>query len=251
MRKVPSTSLLVIGFATFAAFMPSKAADAADLKIFASRAIATVLEAVGPEFERTAGHKLNVIVGFSPNFAKQINAGEPFDIIFSPPGTIGGLVNNGKVIAKTNTNLVRTGYGVGVRAGAPKPDIGSVEAFKRALLNAKSITYLPVPGVPQLIERLGLKDAIASKVSIPPTDISAELVANGEIELCIVSLTQMVTTPGIELVGPLPAEIQVYTVFAGAVSANSKSTDAAQALFGFLKGPAAIPAIRAQGMEPL
>ena len=75
--------------------------------------------------------------------------------------------------------------------------------------------------------------------------------ANGEIELCIVSLTQMVTTPGIELVGPLPAEIQVYTVFAGAVSANSKFTDAAQAPFGFLKGPAAIPAIRAQDMEPL
>ena len=109
----------------------------------------------------------------------------------------------------------------------------------------------PVPGVPQLIERLGLKDAIASKVTIPNTDISSELVAKGEIELAIVVITQVFTTPGVELVGPLPPELQFYSNFGGAVSATSKAPDAARDLLTFLKGPTAIAVIKAQGMEPI
>ena len=97
--------------------------------------------------------------------------------------------------------------GVAIRTGAPKPDVSSLENFKRALLDAKSITYLPVPGVPQLIERLGLKEALAAKTTIPKTDLSSELVAKGEVELAIVPVTQAFTTPGVELAGPLPSEI--------------------------------------------
>jgi molybdate transport system substrate-binding protein len=225
-------------------------ADAAEIKIFTSRAIATVLDKIGPEFERTTGHKLNVVTGFSPVFVKQINAGEPFDLIVSPPSTMDGLVKNGKVIADSRMRLVRSGTGVGVRAGAPKPDIGSTEAFKHALLNAKSIGYLPTAGVPELIARLGLADAIKPKVTIPNTDIVSELVAKGELELGVVVITQILTTPGVELVGPLPPELQIYIVFDGAVSANSKAPDAARALLKFLTGPTAIPVIKAQGMEP-
>jgi len=250
MKKMPSAALPAIGFAAFIAFAQVGPANAEEIKVFTSRAIATVLSAIGPEFERTTGHRLNVISGFSPNFVKQINAGEPFDIIFSPPRTIDGLIKNGKVIAETSTNLVRSGIGVGVRAGAPKPDISSVEAFKRTLLNAKSIAYLPTGGVPQLVEGLGIADAIKSKVTIPNTDIGSELVAKGEIELVVVVITQIVTTSGVELVGPLPPEIQFYTVFAGAVSANSNAPYASQSLIRFLKGPRAIPVIKSQGMEP-
>ena len=226
-------------------------ARSAELKIFASRAIWTVLAEIGPEFEKNSGHKLNVITGLSSEFVGRINAGETFDVIAAPPATLDGLIKNGKVSADSKTNLARSAYGVAVRAGAPKPDISSVEAFKRALLNAKSITYLPVPGVPQMIQRLGLWDAIASKVTIPNTDISSELVAKGEIELGIVAITQTLTTPGVELVGPLPPEIQFYTNFGGAVSATSKSADAARDLLIFLKGPTAIRVIKAQGMEPI
>jgi molybdate transport system substrate-binding protein len=150
----------------------------------------------------------------------------------------------------SRTNLVRSGVGVEVRAGAPKPDISSVEAFKRALLNAKSVGYLPVGGVVQLIERLGLTDALKSKVTIPTTDIVSELVAKGEIELGVVVITQILTTPGVELVGPLPPEIQYYTVFVGGISAKSKAPDAARELIKFLTGPIAIPVIKSQGMEP-
>jgi molybdate transport system substrate-binding protein len=102
-----------------------------------------------------------------------------------------------------------------------------------------------------MIERLGLKDAIVSKVTIPKTDISSELVAKGEVELGIVPITQILTTPGVELVGPLPPEIQFYTTFGGAVSAASNAPDAARDLLKFLKGPTAIPVITAQGMEPI
>ena len=249
----------------------SHGACSAELKIFASRAIWTVLTEIGPEFEKSSGHKLNVITGLSPEFVRRINTGEPFDVIAAPPAALDGLIKDGKVTAdsQTNlarsaklwratslrapprTNLARSAYGVVVRVGAPKPDISSVEAFKRALLNAKSITYLPVPGVPQIIERLGLKDAIASKVTTPNTDISSELVAKGEIELAIVGITQTFTTPGVELAGPLPAEIQIYTAFGGAISVGSKASDAARDLLTFLKSPTAIRVFKAQGMEPI
>lgn len=225
-------------------------ASAAEIKIFTSRAIATVLDKVGADFERANGHKLEVVSGFSPVFVKQINAGEPFDVVVSPPSTIDGLIKSGRVVADSRVDLVRSGVGVAVRAGAPKPDISSVEAFKRALRNAKSIGYLPTAGVPQLVERLGLSDSIKAKTTVPGSDIVCELVAKGEIELGIVVITQIVTTAGVELAGPLPPEIQFYTTFTAGVSANSKAPEAARDLIRFLTGPAVLPVIRSQGMEP-
>ncbi len=223
----------------------------AELKILASRAVATILAEIGPEFENKTGHKLNVVIGLSSELVRRINAGETFDVIAAPSPALDALIKSGKVADRTKTNLVRSANGVEVRAGAPHPDISSVDAFKRALLAAKSITYLPVPGVPQVIERLGLKDALAAKVTVPETDICSELVAKGEVELGIVVITQILTTPGVELVGPLPPEIQFYASFGGAVAAQSTAPDAARDLPLFLKGPAALRVIKAQGMEPI
>lgn len=221
------------------------AVQAAELGVFASRAVWTVLTAIGPEFEKNSGHKLNTTTGLSAEFVRRINSGEAFDVIAAPPGSLVGLIRGGKILPDSRIGIAR------VRAGATKPDIGSVESFKRTLLNAKSITYLPVPGVPQLIEKLGLKDAIASKLTIPDDDISVELVAKGEVELAIVAATQAFTTHGVELAGLLPAEIEVSTEFAGAISAASANPDAARSLLVFLTGPKAKETIRAQGMEPL
>jgi molybdate transport system substrate-binding protein len=223
-------------------------ATAAEIKVFTAWAGVAVFEKIGPEFERTTGHKLNVISGFGPIFAKQIKAGESFDILISTPPTINGLVKNGKIMANP-TNLFRAGIGVEVRAGAPKPDISSVDAFKRTLLNAKSVGYLAVGGVPQMIERLGIADAMKPKVTIPDNDIVSELVAKGEVELGVVPITQILTKPGVELVGPLPPEIQFYTVFTAGVSVNSKAPDAAGELIKFIRGPRALSAIKAVGME--
>jgi molybdate transport system substrate-binding protein len=132
--------------------------------------------------------------------------------------------------------------------------VSTVEAFKRALLNAKSVAYLKEgqSGVylAGLIERLGIAEAIKSKVTRPDSDIVSELVARGEVELGMVVTTQIMTTPGVELVGPLPPEIQSYIVFTAGISANSKAPDAARDLLTFLKGPLALPVIKEQGMEP-
>ncbi len=243
-------AIILTAFGLFAACTQVTAINAAEVKVLTARAIATVLSEIGPEFERATGHKLNVISSFGPVFARRISAGEPFDVVVSPPPIIDGLIKDGKVIADSRASLVRSGIGVEVRAGAPKPDISSVETFKRALLNAKSIGYLKVGGVPQLIDRLGITDAIKSKVTTPDSDIVSELVAKGELELGVMVITQILTTPGVELVGPLPTEIQFYTTFTAGVSANSKAPDAARDLIKFLTGPIALPVVKSQGMEP-
>ena len=226
-------------------------ANAAEIHIWTAKAIATVLEEVGPQFERASGHRLNVYSGLPTDFEKRLKAGDPLDLLIS--SLVDQWVKEGKLVAATRTDIARSGIGVEVRAGTRKPDISSVEAFKRALLDAKSIAYLRVGSgiyVHRLLERLGIAEAVKSKVTRPESDIVSELVAKGEVELGMVVITQILTTPGVELVGPLPAEIQSYVAFAAGVSVNSKAPDAAKQLIKFLTGPAAIPVIKAQGMEP-
>ncbi len=226
-------------------------ADAIEIKILTARALATVLDKIGHKFEQQSGHKLNVDSGFGPDFVRRIDAGEAFDILVCRQSIIDPLFKDGKLIAEICTKLVRSRIGVEVRAGSPKPDVGSVEAFKRALLRAKSIGYLKIGGVPQLLDRLGLTEAVKAKVTMPDSDVVSELVAQGELELGIIAITQILTTPGVELAGPLPEEIQYFSVFAGGVSVNSKAPDAARDLINFLTGPTAWPVIKEQGMEPL
>jgi len=222
----------------------------ADIKVLTARAGWTVLTKIGPQFERATGHKLNVISGYGPDFAKSINAGEPFDVWITGDATLEGPIKNGKIAADSRTNLMRSGIGVEVRAGAPKPDISSVDAFKRALLSANSIGYIKPNRVDELIQRLGLTEAIHSKVTTPDTDIVSEMVAKGELELGIVVTTQILTTSGVDFVGPLPPEIQYFFGFVAGISANSKAPAAARELLNFLRGPVAIPVIKEQGMEP-
>ncbi len=181
--------LSAISLGLFFAFAPVTATHAAELKVLTARAIATVLHEIGPEFERTSGHKLTVVSGLSTQFLTMINSGEPFDVVVTASPIVDGLIKDGMVIANTRADLARSGIGVEVRAGAPKPDISSVEAFKRALLNAKSIGYLKVGSgiyLAALLDRLGIAQAIAPKVRRPDTDMVSELVAKGEIDLGMV-----------------------------------------------------------------
>jgi molybdate transport system substrate-binding protein len=251
--KLPDRLLkfAILGVAGLAPFALIAAADADEIKVVTVRAGATVLEAIEAEFEHASGHKLNIV--YDPEFAsvgRRLNAGEPFDVYISSPNAIEGLIRNAKIDRQTMTNLMHCGMGVEVRAGASRPDISTVEAFRRALLNAKSIGYIAPNRVQDLIERLGLKDTIQSKVTVPNSDIVSELVAKGEIELGIVVITQILTTPGVELVGPLPLDIQYQFQFSGGLSPNAKAPAAARELLNFLASPSAIHAIKLQGMEP-
>jgi len=144
--------------------------------------------------------------------------------------------------------------GVEVRAGAPRPDLSSVEAFKQALLNARSIGFLNVGGgvhIEKIITHLGLADALNARIVRPNTDIVSELVARGDVELGMVITGQILTTNGVQFAGPLPPELQSYVTFVGGVSSNAKARGACQQLLEFLKEEAAAAVIRAQGMEPV
>jgi molybdate transport system substrate-binding protein len=249
MNRVLSTAALAISFSV----AQPVAADADEVKVWAARAIATVLAEIGPEFERTTGHTLKISSDLSSAFERRAMAGEAFDVVITGSSSLDELIKTGRVVAETRANIARSGIGVEVRTGARKPDIGTVEAFKRALLEAKSIAYLRVGSglyLAGLFERLGIAEAIKSKVTRPESDIVSELVARGEIELGIVVLTQIRTTRGVELVGPLPPEIQSYVTFTGGVSRNSKAPEAARQLMKVLAGPRALSVITAQGMEP-
>jgi len=243
MKCLASTVLALLAFTT--------GVHAAELKLFTVRAITTILWEIGGEFERSTGHKLSVTTGFSPSFTKRIREGETFDLVFAPAPAIDALIKDGFVIADSRTPMAKSDAGVEVRAGAPKPDIATVEAFKQTLLNARSIAYLPMAGVPQLIERLGLTEALKSKSVIPNADIVSELVAKGEVELGIIVVTQILTTPGVELVGPLPPDLRITSSFVGGISSRAKAADAARDLIAFLKSPAAVKVMRNQGMGPL
>ena len=228
--------------------------EAADIRLGTTRAVATILNEIGAQFEQSTGHTLRVSSDLGPNIIKRINAGEKFDLIIVGPTQIDELIKAGRLVAATRTGIVRSGIGVEVRAGAPKPDISSVDAFKKTLLNAKSIGYLKEGAsgvyIAGMLERLGIADAIKAKVTRPETDIVSELVAKGEIELGMVVSTQILTTKGVVLVGPLPPELQSYVTFFGAISSDSPAVDAAKSLVEFLKGPRAFPVIKSQGMEP-
>jgi molybdate transport system substrate-binding protein len=237
------------------AVLLAHASEAAELKIMTPRSMWTVLKEIGPQFERTSGYKLNVVTDIAATLADRIIDGESFDIFVGPPAQMNRVVQAKKVIPDTRTPIANSGIGVEVRAGAPKPDIISVDAFKRTLLNAKSIGYLRQEGTSGaylhgLFERLGIADAIRSKVVRPETDIVSELVAKGEIELGMVVITQIMTTPGVDLVGPIPHEVQSYVRWSGGVGTNSSVQQTANELIKFLAGPVAVPVLKAQGMEP-
>lgn len=227
-------------------------AHADEIRVWTARALATVLAEVGPDFERNTGHKLIVSSDLPNAFTRRANQGESFDILITSSTVLDDWITEGRIKADTRVRISRSGIGVAVRAGARKPDISSVEAFKRALLEAKSIAFLKVGSgirVEALLKQFGIAEAVQAKVTRPETDIVSELVAKGEIELGIVVIAQIVTTPGVELVGPLPSEIQSYITFSGGVSSKTKVSAAAKQLLAFLRSPTAAEVIKAQGME--
>ncbi len=240
-----SQSRFVVTTAVALAFLVQPhTVNAAEIRIWTARALATVLAEVGPQFERATGHKLDVSSGLPADFVRRADAGESFDVLISGSAPVDQWVRDGRILAETRTDIARSGIGVAVRARARKPDIGSVDAFKRAVIEARSIAYLRVGSgiyLEGLFGRLGIAEAIESKVTRPESDIVSELVARGEIELGIVVITQILTTPGVELVGPLPPEIQSFVVFTAGVSTSSKEPDAARQLIIGAHGEPADP----------
>jgi len=189
--------------------------------------------------------------------SKRIEGGEVFDLAVLTPAAVNDLAAKGKFVAGSRHNLARVGVGVVVKEGAPKPDIGSVDAFKQALLAAKSVAYIdPAAGgssgiyVSSLLDKLGVAAEVKPKAKLIHGGAVAEHIAKGEAELGIHQISEILPVKGITLVGPLPAEIQNYTVYAAGLGANGKAGDAAKALLEALSGPAAATVLKSKGMEP-
>jgi molybdate transport system substrate-binding protein len=230
-------------------------ARAAEVTVLASTATKTALDALAPQFETATGHKLMITYGASGRLQPEIEKGAPFDLAILSTMVTDALVKQGRLVAATRVDIARSGAGVAVRKGAPKPDISTVEAFKAALLNAKSVAYVEQGGtgiyLKALLPRLGIADALKDRIKrLPPENPAAFAVANGEAEIGMTQISEILPYAGAELVGPLPKEIQLTTSFAVAIGAGARQSEAAQALIRFLTAPAAAPVFKAKGLDP-
>ncbi|HVV63590.1 MAG TPA: molybdate ABC transporter substrate-binding protein [Pseudolabrys sp.] len=246
--------LAVLAVIAFLAALPARAAE---LKLLTAGAFKPVAQALVPDFEKKTGHKVQIENDTAGGLTKRIEGGEPFDVAVITPKAIDELTAARKITPQSRVNLATVGVGVVVKEGAPKPDIRTVDAFRHALLNAKSVAYIdPASGgssgiyIDKLLERLGIADQVRAKAKLKKGGHVADLVVSGEAELGLHQISEIVPVRGAELVGPLPKEIQNTTTYAAGLGADSKQTDAANALIKVFSGPAAAAVLRSKGMEP-
>jgi molybdate transport system substrate-binding protein len=229
-------------------------AQASELKLIAGGSLTGFFKELGPQFEKTSGHTLSIHFDSTPNIITRINSGTPFDMAVVPADVFKDAAAKGHFAPGPTVDIARVGYGVIVRTGEPKPDISTSDAFKKALLDTKSIASVPASAagayIAEVYDRLGIGEDMKAKTKVQSAPAAiAPAVAGGEAELGIF-LTSVLNAPGVELVGPFPADLQQELVFTSAVAADTKVPDAAKALIDYLKTPAVTAAIKAAGMNP-
>jgi len=226
----------------------------AAIRLFVSNSMHGVMDALIPQFEHASGHQVTISYDPAKVMMERIQKGETADLAILGGPAIADLEKLGKITAGSRRTVASCGVGVAVKAGAPKPDIGTVDGFKRALLAAKSIAYTQqgASGIyfSGLIERLGIAGQIKPKAVRQPGGLIGELAAAGTAELAVQQIPELMAVHGIDLVGPLPKEIQQTTVSSAGIFAGSKEPAAAKALLDFLTTPAAMQVFKANGMEP-
>jgi molybdate transport system substrate-binding protein len=245
--------------AALAAVVLSHSADvgAAEIKVLHGGAFTQLVEAVVPEFQRQTGHIVTTQRETVGALQKRIEGGEAFDLAILTPAAVDDLAKKGKITAGSRVNLVQVGVGVVVKEGAPRPDVSTVDAFKRALVAAKSVAYIdPQAGgssgiyVAGLLEKLGIANEVKPKAVLIHGGAVAEHVAKGEAELGIHQISEILPVKGITLVGALPKEIQNYTIYAAGIAANSANVDVVKALIKAFGDAKAVAAMKQKGMEP-
>jgi molybdate transport system substrate-binding protein len=247
-----------IGFAI--ALAAPIVSDAAEIRVLTSRAMNHVLTELAGAFQRSSEYKIAIILAPPAEIRRRIVNGAAVDVAMSSSAVIGGLIQQGKIAPDSKLTLARVGIGVAVRAGSARPDVGTVEAFRHTLLAARSIVYTdPAVGgasgihFEKILDRLGIAKEIKAKSILnaqAATTPNAEIVARGDAELGIQLISEIVSVPGAELLGPLPAELQAMTVISAGIVMTANQPDGARALFKFLTSPAAATVIKATGMEP-
>jgi molybdate transport system substrate-binding protein len=233
---------------------PSANVQAAELRLLAGGAMSGVWADIKPEFEQASGHKLEIFFGTTPNLIKEATSGKPFDVGVVPVEVMLDPSARAKFVASPTIDIAYVGLGVAVRSGTQKPEIGNPDALRATLLKAQSIASIPESAtgysIAKVFDRPGITEPMKAKMRAQPNPAQVvAVVAKGEVELGIF-LINVLTAPGLEVVGPFPTELQQNVVFTAAVGSETKETTAAKALIEYLKGPAAVAIIKSKGMNP-
>ena len=242
-------------FASLVATMISiHAAQAAEVKVMAANAVKEAYLELVTAFEKSTGHKVTTIWGGTEGVAKRISGGEVVDIVIIAAPNIDRLIGEGKLVSGSRADFAKSGVGIAVRTGLPKPDISSTEAVKRAVLAANSVAYSSGPSgfyVADLFKRMGITDQIKDKVRQPASGVQVgELVARGEADLGFQQISELLHVKGADYLGPLPPDIQNITIYSAGLHTAAPAPDAARALVKSLTSPQAAPIIKKIGMEP-
>lgn len=240
--------------AAASAVLLSGAASAAEIKVLSTQATQEAYLELVAQFEKASGHKVTTIFTGTLNVQKRLADGELYDLIIMAGPAIDDQIKQGNAVAGSRVDIAKSGTGLAVRKGAVKPDISSVDAFKRTLLAAKSIGYSTGPSGLYMLgvfEKLEIADQLKGKLKQTPSGVFVgTLIASGETEIGFQQIAELVHFAGIDYVGPLPGELQRMTMFSAGVHAGAKQAEAARALVKFLTAPAAAPVIRKHGLEP-
>lgn len=237
----------------------SAGASAEEIKVLATIALQSALEDLTPRFEKASGHKVSITFGAGVALAKRVLEGEAADLLVGPRGSIDGLIKAGRLQPGSDTTLARSSIGVAVRKGAPKPDISTPEALKRALIAAKSISYSDpafggASGVHfgKVIERLGIAEEMKAKTRFPPEGgLTARLLATGEVDLAVQQIVELMSVPDVDLLGPLPGDLQSVTILSAAIPSAAHQSVAASALIKYLQSAEAAAVMKVKGLDPV
>jgi molybdate transport system substrate-binding protein len=228
-------------------------ATAAEIKAFVTGAARPAFQELGPQFERATGHKLVSEFGLPPALIRKIEAGEPFDVLVMSYD-VEGLIKEGKLAAGSRTVLGRYGIGIAIPQGAPKPDVSSVEAFKRSLLDAKAITTSGEGSsgryVATMLDRMGIGEQVKPKIKTGPAGSAARFLAQREVDFAVIGLPPVIGVAGVEWAGLIPDELQHWALFSAGLSASAKEPAAGRELLRFFQTPEAAAVFKSKGLDP-
>jgi molybdate transport system substrate-binding protein len=227
---------------------------AAEIRVLSTQATEEAYRELVPEFEKATGNKVTTTFTGTLDANKRLAAGENYDLLIMAASSIDGHIKGGKVVPGSRVDLAKSGVGVGVKSGAPKPDISTIEALKKTILAARSIGYSTGPSgvyVAGLFQRLGVADEIKGRLKQTPTGVFVgSIIASGEAEIGFQQISELSHFAGVDYVGPLPADVQQFTMFSSGIIVGAKDADGAKALVKFITAPAAAAAFKKRGMEP-
>jgi molybdate transport system substrate-binding protein len=249
MRTVRTILILV-------ALVTPRVSEGAELKVLSAGAVRAIVTDLAGAFRKETGHTVTLTFGTVGQMRQKLAAGDAADVVIMTDVAVDQAAGEGRVVPGTRTDIARTGMGIGVRDGAPRPDVTTAESLKQALLAAKSVTYVdPAQGATSgihfasVLQRLGIADAVKPKARLVSGGYPAELVAKGEVEMVVHQISEIVPVKGVTLVGPLPKELQKLTVYSAGVAATSPAAEQARAFIAFLARPAFKPAFAAAGLD--